>query len=58
MEGARELEREVHDRLKWDHAESGLETRDVLDNGVRRVDMERIAGRPVTKVRCCRLTTG
>jgi len=49
LEGARELQREVEDRRSWDVAESGLETRDVLENGVRRADMERLLGRPVTK---------
>lgn len=49
VEGVEELRREVIDRRSWDVVESGVETRDVLENGVRRADMERLLGRPVTK---------
>ena len=49
-EGIRRLDQELDDRTRWDNAESGVETRDVLENGVRRVDMERMMGREVTKV--------
>lgn len=49
-EGIRRLDQELDDRTRWDNAESGVETRDVLENGVRRVDMERMLGRMVTKV--------
>lgn len=49
VEGVKELRREVIDRRSWDVVESGVETRDVLENGVRRADMERLLGRPVTK---------
>jgi hypothetical protein len=34
LEGVKELKREVNDRRSWDVVESGLETRDVLENGV------------------------
>ena len=45
----RDLEREIRDRGRWDTHESGVETRDVLENGLRRADMERALGRPATK---------
>jgi len=45
----RDLEHEVRDRGRWDAHESGVETRDVLENGLRRADMERALGRPATK---------
>ena len=45
----RDLEREIRDRGRWDAHESGVETRDVLENGLRRADMERALGRPATK---------
>ena len=45
----RDLEREIGDRGRWDAHESGVETRDVLENGLRRADMERALGRPATK---------
>ena len=48
-EGVKELRQEVIDRRRWDEMESGVETRDVLENGVRRADMEMLLGRPVTK---------
>ena len=44
------VRQEIDDRRGWDVLESGLETRDVLENGVRRADMEHKLGRPVTKV--------
>ena len=49
VEAMKGLELEIRDRRTWDHFESGVETRDVLENGVRRVDMERMLGRPATK---------
>ena len=45
----RDLEHEIRDRGRWDAHESGVETRDVLENGLRRADMERALGRPATK---------
>ena len=45
----RDLELEIRDRGRWDAHESGVETRDVLENGLRRADMERALGRPATK---------
>ena len=45
----RDLERDIGDRGRWDAHESGVETRDVLENGLRRADMERALGRPATK---------
>ena len=45
----RDLEREIGERGRWDAHESGVETRDVLENGLRRADMERALGRPATK---------
>ncbi|KAK3268535.1 hypothetical protein CYMTET_22972 [Cymbomonas tetramitiformis] len=46
VEGTR---RDIHNRHQWDTYESGHETRDMLENGVRRAHMEarlgRIAGR-------------
>ena len=42
----------VHDtrlRHNWDLYESNIETRDVLENGIRREDMERLLGREATK---------
>ena len=36
----RDLELEIRDRGRWDAHESGVETRDVLENGLRRADME------------------
>lgn len=45
----RSMRRELDARVAWDEYESGVETRDVLENGVRRADMERLLGRGVTK---------
>ena len=45
----RDLELEIRDRGRWDAHESGVETRDVLENGLRRFDMERALGRPASK---------
>jgi hypothetical protein len=45
----RDLEIDIRDRGRWDAHESGVETRDVLENGVRRADMEKALGRPATK---------
>lgn len=47
-EGIRRLDQELEDRRQWDIAESGVETRDVLENGIRRADMERMLGRVAT----------
>jgi len=41
--------RDAHLRHHWDLHESNVETRDVLENGVRREDMERLLGREATK---------
>jgi len=43
------IREELVSRVAWDEYESGVETRDVLENGVRRADMERLLGRGVTK---------
>jgi hypothetical protein len=40
---------DVRERIEWDNIESGVETRDVLENGVRRKHMEKLLGREVTK---------
>ena len=40
----RDLEREIRDRGRWDTHESGVETRDVLENGLRRADMGERSG--------------
>lgn len=40
---------ELQERWEWDTFESGIETRDVLENGVRRAHMERLLGRPATR---------
>jgi len=40
---------ELRGRVEWDNLESGVETRDVLENGVRREHMEKLLGREVTK---------
>ena len=40
---------ELRERIEWDNIESGVETRDVLENGVRREHMENLLGRQVTK---------
>lgn len=45
----KDLELEIRERGLWDAHESGVETRDVLENGLRRADMERALGRPATK---------
>jgi hypothetical protein len=37
------------DRKHWDHIESGHETRDVLENGIRRAHMEARLGRIATR---------
>ena len=44
------LEIDIGDRGRWDTFESGVETRDVLENGVRRADMELFLGRPAMKL--------
>ena len=49
MEAADALEGEIRERVSWETHESGVETRDVLENGARRADMERLLGRPATK---------
>ncbi|CAL6271440.1 unnamed protein product [Bathycoccus prasinos] len=41
--------RDAHLRHNWDTYESNVETRDVLENGIRREDMERLLGREATK---------
>ena len=41
--------RDAHLRHNWDAYESNVETRDVLENGIRREDMERLLGREATK---------
>ena len=50
IQQVRALETDVADRHQWDTHESGVETRDVLENGVRRFDMEKTLGRPATKL--------
>lgn len=40
---------ELQERVMWENYESGVETRDVLENGVRREHMEYLLGRPATK---------
>ena len=49
MKAADALEGEIRERFSWETRESGVETRDVLENGARRADMERLLGRPATK---------
>ena len=50
---AREVQKsaikDMHVRQRWDNYESNCETRDVLENGVRRSNMERLLGREATK---------
>lgn len=41
--------KQLEERMLWESFESGVETRDMLENGVRRADMERLLGRPATK---------
>ena len=43
------MHNELQQRWEWDTFESGVETRDVLENGVRRAHMERLLGRPATR---------
>jgi hypothetical protein len=45
----KDLELLIRERGLWDAHESGVETRDVLENGLRRFDMERALGRPASK---------
>ena len=45
----RAMHEELQERVRWDSHESGVETRDVLENGVRREHMERLLGRGATK---------
>ena len=45
----KDLELLIRERGLWDAHESGVETRDVLENGLRRADMERALGRPASK---------
>ena len=40
---------DVRERIEWDNIESGVETRDVLENGIRRKHMEKLLGREATK---------
>merc|ERR1712003_523180 len=44
-----ELVQDFIDKLRWENLESGIETRDTLENGVRREIMEERLGREVTK---------
>ena len=49
QESANAMHDEITQRYELDRYESGVETRDVLENGVRRVDMEAILGRRAEK---------